>query len=165
MYNKLIYIILLVLLNWACKKPNDFLAETTIPTGAGYYPISNNTLLDTAKIVGTNTNRVFGTGSTNRTYAAGSGFVTELQYFSLSPVQEIQVYDSISLPTAAKRARTLVKTIPYLKSYSFISKQDTTLVGYTVPVGTAAGTTMVVDFVIVNVNTLFVNRRISFKTK
>jgi hypothetical protein len=133
----------------ACEKSQDFLAENTTPTGAGYAPVSANTLQDVTATPIKN----LGTTSAGATaYPAGSTFKTELTFFSQSAVKEINLYNTVGSGT-----KTLVNSIPYAPAFSNTKRLDTLLVPYTVPTGTA-GTVIRLDYEIKNVNSLATTR-------
>jgi hypothetical protein len=134
----------------ACAKNDDFIAENVSETGVGYYPLSANTLVDMA----TNTN------INNASYAGGTTFRTELQFISQSPVKEINLYNTIGTT-----ARTKVATFPYASAPSKIKGTDTLLVPYTVPTGLAVGTSIRLEYEILNVNGLNIIRAATIRTK
>ncbi|RYY62195.1 MAG: hypothetical protein EOO05_03765, partial [Chitinophagaceae bacterium] len=70
----------------ACTKETDFIEDNSNPTGVGSRPVSTNTLYE----VGVAGNPALN----NRAYAAGATATTELQFFSASPVQEINLYST-----------------------------------------------------------------------
>ena len=133
----------------ACEKSQDVNRDYAIPTGKGAYPVSTNTLVDLS------TSKNLGTVNFNGGYA----FNTELQYFSQDPVKEINLYS-----TVGSGARTKITTIPYAPAYSNIKKLDTLLVPYTVPAGQASGTSIKLEYEIVNQNTLNLIRTVTVKT-
>lgn len=137
------------LLAAACKKSQDINRDYAVPTGKGSYPVSSNTLVDMS------TNKNLGTVNLNGGYT----FSTELQYFSQEPVKEINLYS-----TVGSGARTKVTTIPYAPAYSNLKKLDTLLVPYTIPTGQAAGTSIRLEYEIVNQNTLNLIRTVTVKT-
>ena len=134
----------------ACAKNDDFIAENASETGVGYYPLSANTLVDMA----TNTN------INNASYTGGTTFKTELQFISQSPVKEINLYNTIG-----STARTKVATFPYASAPSKIKGTDTLLVPYTVPTGLAAGTSIRLEYEILNINGLNIIRSATIRTK
>jgi len=136
----------------SCEKSTDFIADESTPSG-GYLPVSTNALIDVAN------NTTIGTTATSTKYAPGAEVKTELQFFSVDPIKEINLYN-----TVGTGARTKVgASIPYAKAYSPIKKLDTLLVPYIVPAGTASGTTIKLDYEIMNVNTKSIVRTASFK--
>lgn len=138
----------LMLLN-ACDKEKDFLRDNTIPTGVGYVPVSTNALQD----VTVTPFKALGTSATSATvYATGATFKTELQFFSESPIKEINQYNTIGTG-----ARTKVATWAYAKAFSNAKKLDTLLVPYTLPAA-ASGTVIKLDYEILNQNNLNVIR-------
>ena len=147
--NLLYTIIAAALVMAACKKTQDINRDYAIPTGKGSYPVSTNALVDLS------TNRNLGTVN----LAGGYAFNTELQYFSQEPVKEINFYSTIG-----SGARTKISTTPYAPAYSNIKKLDTLLVPYTIPAGQAAGTSIKLEYEIVNQNTLNLVRTITLKT-
>lgn len=136
----------------SCKKSTDFIADESTKSG-GYLPVSTNALLDV------NNNTTIGTTATSTKYAPGGVVKTELQYFSVDPVKEINLYETVGAGTRNK----VGASIPYASAYSAIKKLDTLLVPYTVPAGTASGTTIKLDYEIMNVNTKSTVRTASFK--
>lgn len=135
---------------FACAKNEDFIQESITETGVGYYPLSANTLVDMAS--NTNIN--------NAVYASGVTFKTEIQFISQSPVKEINVYG-----TAGSAARTKQATYPYVAAHSAIKGTDTLLVPYTVPAGLAAGTSIKLEYEILNQNSLSIIRAATIKVK
>ncbi len=134
-----------------CTKSKDFLANNTQPTGVGTYPISTNALVDMADNSALN----------NKQYTAGSSFNTELQITILpSPVKETNLYT-----TVGTGSRTKMLTIPYASAFSNIKRLDTLLVPYTVPVGTAVGTSIKLEYEVLNQNALNVIRTATIKVK
>jgi hypothetical protein len=150
--NKIYYVLFLFVITvvTACTKNDDFIKENVTETGVGYYPLSANTLVDMA----TNAN------INNGVYAAGSTFKTELQFISQSPVKEINLYS-----TVGSTARSKVATYPYAPAPSKAKGTDTLLVPYTVPAGLAVGTSIKLDYEILNVNGLSILRTATIKTK
>lgn len=132
----------------ACEKPNDVIRDEADPTNLGSRPVSTNPLrdLDLAAKPTIDT----------RSYAAGTTVRTELQYFSESPVKEVALYQTISAVT------TLVQTYPYAPTFSRSKGMDTLVIPYTVPVG-ASGTSIKLDYIIRNVNTLSLTRTATIK--
>lgn len=147
--NLLYTIIATTLIVAACKKSQDITRDYAIPTGKGSYPASTNTLVDMS------TNRSLGTVN----LAGGYTFSTELQYFSQEPVKEINFYS-----TVGTGARTKITTIPYAPAYSNLKKLDTLLIPYTIPTGQAAGTSIKLEYEIVNQNALNLIRTVTVKT-
>ncbi len=136
----------------SCEKSKNFIADESTPTGA-YLPVSTNALVDVAN------NTTIGTTATSTKYAPGAEVKTELQFFSVDAIKEINLYS-----TVGTGARNKINTYPYTKAYSPIKKLDTLLVPYSVPAGTASGTTIKLDYEILNVNTKSVVRTASFRT-
>lgn len=134
----------------ACTKNDDFINENTTDPGIGYYPQSANTLVDMA----TNTN------INNASYAAGATFRTEIQFISQSPVKEINLYNTIGTT-----ARTKVSAFPYTAAYSAIKGTDTLLAPYTVPGGLAVGTSIRLEYEILNQNNLNLIKTATIRTK
>jgi hypothetical protein len=129
----------------SCKKSVDFIADNTYETGVGSIPVSTNPLTDLI------TNRALTatlTASTPR-FNAGTAISVELQYFSQSPVKEINLY-----ATVGAGARVKVSTQPYQSAFSQVKRLDTLLVPYTVPLGTASNTGIKLEYEILNANTL-----------
>ncbi|GGK70747.1 hypothetical protein ACD591_04260 [Rufibacter glacialis] len=108
----------------ACYDEPDFIADNTTPTGVGSAPVSANELFDLA----TNTAISTANNANTRQYAPGTEIRYELQFFSESPVKEINVYQ-----TVGAGARTKVKTYPYAPAFSKVDRTDTLVVSYTVP--------------------------------
>ena len=144
-----LYTLAAVLVVTACEKPQDVNRDYAIPTGKGSYPVSTNALVDLS------TNKNLGTVN----FSGGYAFNTELQYFSQEPVKEINLYSTIGTG-----ARTKISTIPYAPAYSNIKKLDTLLIPYTVPAGQASGTSIKLEYEIVNQNTLNLIRTVTVKT-
>lgn len=123
---------------YACTKATDFNADNSSPTGVGSRPVSSNTLRDVATTLAVDAAK----------YSAAATFTTELQYFSESPVKEINLYNTVGTGTREK-----VGTWPYASAFSQIKRTDTLLVSYTVP-AVAVGTKIKLEYEILNVNTL-----------
>jgi hypothetical protein len=151
-HNHSLYFILIFLITGliACTRNDDFIKENATDTGVGYYPLSANTLVDMATNANVN----------NASYAAGATFKTELQFISQTPVKEINLYN-----TVGSTARTKVATYPYAQARSTIKGTDTLLVPYTVPTGLAVGTSIKLDYEILNDNGLSITRTATIKTK
>ena len=132
----------------ACTKDKDFIDDNSNPTGVGSRPVSTNTLYEVAVAGNPALN--------NRSYAAGATATTEIQYFSASPVQEINLYSTIS------SVRSLVQTIPYAPAFSAFKAADTLLVKYVVP-ALATGTTIKLDYEIKNQNALTLTKTATIK--
>jgi hypothetical protein len=125
----------------ACKKSQDFIADNTTPTGVGYRPVFTNPLRDQATTTSIN----------GAKYFANTTFTTELQFWSESPIKEINLYNTIG-----SGARTLVSKTPYAPAFSQFKRTDTLLVSYTTPTYTIApiGTKIKLDYEVLNVNAL-----------
>lgn len=141
-----------ILISASCKKSQDIIRDNAVPTGAGSYPVSTNTLQDVVAIP----NVTLG----NVPLKGGYSFKTELQYFSSDPVKEINLYTTIG-----SGARSKVFTVPYASAYSINKRLDTLLVPYTVPTGLAAGTSIKLDYEILNQNNLNLVRTATIKTQ
>ncbi|MBN8782098.1 MAG: hypothetical protein ABS85_12025 [Sphingobacteriales bacterium SCN 48-20] len=129
----------------ACDKSHDFIRDNASPTGLGYAPVSNNTLQNVVPTPPVN----LGTSAATATaFAAGATFRTELQYFSQSPVKEIQFYNTIGAGT-----RTQVAVYPYASAFSQSKRLDTLLIPYTIPTA-ASGTVIKLEIDILNENGL-----------
>jgi hypothetical protein len=122
----------------SCKKPIDFVVNGSTRSG-GQLPVSSNTLVDMLDNV----------AISGRKYAAGTTFKTEIQFYSVDAVQEINLYETIGAGT-----RNKVADYPYVPAYSPIKKLDTLLVPYTVGAALASGTSIKLEYEILNVNTL-----------
>jgi hypothetical protein len=150
MYMKKYILILsaLIFTLMACKKSNDFIADNTAVTGVGSYPICANPLVEFAS----NKSLTGSLGTTTPSFAAGTNTSVELQYFSETPIKEINLY-----ATVGAGARTAVYNKPYSPSFSAIKRLDTLMVPYTIP--TAPATTGVkLEYEIVNQNALKITR-------
>ena len=132
-------LVCLVLLTAACKKANDFIRDEADPTGLGSRPVSTNPLRDY--------NLAAHPAIDARAYPVGGEVKTELQFFSSSPVKEINLYSTIS------GTRTLVTKYPYAAAYSQVKRMDTLLVSYTMP-ARPVGTSIRLDYEILNQNAL-----------
>jgi hypothetical protein len=133
----------------ACEKSKDFVADNTDATSTGYRPVSTNLIQD----LNANPIRNLGTAVSSPTvHAAGSTIKTELQFFSQSPIKEINFYNTIG--TGAK---TKVATFPYQSAFSQSKRADTLIINYVVPTA-ASGTNIRLDYEIVNQNALTLNR-------
>jgi hypothetical protein len=128
----------------ACYDEPDFIKDNTTPTGVGSVPVSANELMD----LSTNTAITTANNATTRQYAAGTQIRYELQFFSESPVKEINVYQ-----TVGTGARTKVSTYPYTPAFSKTDRTDTLVVSYTVPQA-PAGTNVRIETEILNQNSL-----------
>ena len=137
----------------ACKENVDFVAENVVHTGVGYYPVSTNTLTDIA----TKANIPAAAG-----YDKDQLITWELQYWSLSPIKEINLYETIGTGT-----RTLKANYPYKAAYSTLKAADTLIITYRVPVApiVATGTNIKLETEIVNANTLNLLRTVTIKVK
>ncbi len=133
----------------SCEKSKDYIKDQSVSMGL-YLPVSTNALVDMADNLAINA----------RSYAAGATFKTELQFFSVDPVKEINLYETIG--TGAKNK---VNTYPYASAYSNIKKLDTLLVPYTVGAALTSGTSIKLDYEILNVNTKSVVRTATIKVK
>jgi hypothetical protein len=136
----------------ACKKNDDFVKENVTDTGVGYYPLSANTLVDMTVTPNTNIN--------NASYAAGATFKTELQFVSQSPVKEINLYATVGAGVRSKVVR-----LDYAPAFSSIKGTDTLLVAYTVPTNQPVGTSIKLEYEILNQNGLNIIRTATIKTK
>ena len=147
------YIAILILASFAamaaCTKSKDFIEDNTTSTGVGSRPVSTNPLriVTATPVVDLN----------NAKFAAGATFKTELQYFSESPVKEVNFYT-----TVGTGARTKVATFPYASSFSKIKRADTLLVPYTVPAA-PVNTSIKLDYEILNQNNLSLVRTATIK--
>lgn len=149
MKSKLIFLHLfaLVIGMVACEKSKDFVDDNTIPTGLGYRPVSGNTLqyINSFSLRSVN----LGTSSSGATaFPADTTFNTELQFFSQSPIQQFELYNTIGAGT-----RTLVDSWPYTPAYSAVKAADTLLIPYTIPM-VATGTVIKLEYDILNENGL-----------
>ncbi|MEJ7737874.1 MAG: hypothetical protein WKF97_10645 [Chitinophagaceae bacterium] len=135
---------------FACTKNDEFINENVTNTGVGYYPLSANTLVDMA----TNSN------INNATYSTGATFRTEIQFISQSPVKEINLY-----ATVGTGMRTKQSTYPYAPAYSATKGTDTLLVPFTVPTGLNAGTSIRLEYEILNQNNLNLIRLATIRTR
>jgi hypothetical protein len=145
-------IILILTVAAACKKSQDVIRDNVVPTGVGYYPVSSNTLQDVVAVPNTNLGSV--------ALKPGYAFKTELQYFSQDAIKEVNFYTTVGTGT-----RTKILTVPYTSSYSNFKKLDTLLVPYTVPTGLATGTSIKLEYEILNQNTLNLIRTATIRTQ
>jgi len=134
------FIITVVLGTTACTKATDFVADNTTPTGVGSYPVSSNALTDTI------TKKAINGNSTD--FTVNKLLVFELQFFSPSPIKEVDVY-----ATVGTTARVQILNWAYTSQYSSIKKLDTLLINFTVP-NVASGTSIKLEADVVNVNGL-----------
>ncbi|MDF2382775.1 hypothetical protein JMG10_14935 [Nostoc ellipsosporum NOK] len=142
---KYIPLILVIMTLAACDKSHDFIRDNASPTGVGSVPVSNNTLQNVVPTPPVN----LGTSTSTATaFAAGATFRTELQYFSESPVKEIQFYNTIGTG-----ARTQIATYPYAPAFSQSKRLDTLLIPYTMPTA-PSGTVIKLEIDILNQNGL-----------
>ncbi|RYE17242.1 MAG: hypothetical protein EOP42_32620, partial [Sphingobacteriaceae bacterium] len=109
----------------ACKKSIDFIADNTTPAGSGSYPISSNTFTD----IVTKTAIPVTAG-----YTKGQGLSWEIQYFSQSPIKELNLFETIGTGT-----RNKLKNYPYQAAYSRAKAADTLIINYQVPATAASG--------------------------
>jgi hypothetical protein len=123
---------------YSCTKSKDFIADNTTPTGVGYRPVSTNPLRDLAAAANLD----------GRSYTVGSSFTTEIQFFSESPVKEINLYTTIGTG-----ARTKIGTWPYAAAFSQVKRMDTLLVTYTMPAAPVT-TKIKLEYEILNQNAL-----------
>ncbi len=127
----------------ACTKEKDFVADNASATDVGYRPVSSNPL----RIIGT-----AGLALEGAKFTPGTVVTTELQYFSESPIKEVNLYS-----TVGAGARTKIITIDYKPTFSAFKGMDTLLVPYTMPAG-ASATKIKLDYEILNQNTLSIIR-------
>jgi hypothetical protein len=132
----------------ACKKSNDFIGDNTSVTGTGSYPICANPLVEFASNRTLTATLVTATPS----FAVGTNTSVELQYFSETPIKEINLY-----ATVGAGARTAVYNKPYTPSFSAIKRLDTLMVPYTIPTAPAA-TGIKLEYEVVNQNDLKITR-------
>jgi hypothetical protein len=158
MKNIAFYICLLALGSFsltACYDEPDFIKDNTTPTGVGSAPVSANDLRD----LGTNTLISTVNNASTSQYTVGSQIRFELQFFSESPVKEINVYQ-----TVGAGARTKVQTYPYVAAYSKQDRTDTLIVSYTVPQA-PVGTNVRIETEVLNQNNLNVLRTLWIRIK
>ncbi|GAA4296673.1 hypothetical protein [Nibribacter koreensis] len=139
----------------ACYDEPDFIKDNTTATGVGSAPVSANELKDLA----TNTNISTANNANTTQYMAGTELRYELQFFSESPVKEINVYETVGAGT-----RTKVKTYPYQPAFSKTDRTDTLVVSYTVPQA-PVGTNVKIETEVLNQNNLNVLRTIWIRIK
>jgi hypothetical protein len=132
----------------ACEKSNDFIADNTSATGVGSYPICANPLVEFAS----NKSLTGSLGSATPSFAVGTNTSVELQYFSETPIKEINLY-----ATVGAGARTAVYNKPYTPSFSAIKRLDTLMVPYTIP-SAPASTGIKLEYEVVNQNALKITR-------
>lgn len=139
----------------ACDKDKlDFNRDNVNPSGVGYYPVSTNGLVDLPS------KKTLATSAGSATvFAAGYEVKAELQYFSESPVKEINLFNTVGAGT-----RTKVGTWPYAKAYSTAKKLDTLLVPYSIP-AVASNTVVKLEYEILNQNALNVIRTVYVKVQ
>ncbi|HTL09923.1 MAG TPA: hypothetical protein VL307_16730 [Chitinophagaceae bacterium] len=137
----------------SCEKSKDYIVDESTRSG-GYLPVSTNALLDV------NNNTTIGTSASSTKYAPGAVVKTELQFFSIDPIKEINLFETVGAGTKTK----VGASIPYASAYSSIKKLDTLLVSYTVPTA-ASGTTIKLEYEIMNINTKSITRTASFKVQ
>jgi hypothetical protein len=136
----------------ACYDEKDTVAELLTETGKGFYPASANTFVDL-----TNGGNI----TANRIYAPSVNVSFELQYWSLDPVQEINLYATVG--TGAK-TKVFGKSYPEIAAYSKLKSADTLILAYKMPV-VAAETSVKLDVEILNQNTLALTRTFTIKSK
>jgi len=137
-----------ILLLAGCEKENNFLGDNTTVTGTGTIPVSSNPIVDF------NSLKTLSTSNSSSTvkFAAGSVLNLELQFFSQSPVKEINLFETVGAGT-----RTQVFNKAYTPAFSQTKRLDTLMIPYTVPMA-ASNTAIKLDFEIVNQNTLKLTR-------
>jgi len=133
----------------ACYEDTDLTEDITSPTGKGYYPVSGNTFTDLM-----NGNTAI---TANRVYATSTPIRFELQYWSLDPVKEINLYK-----TEGANPREKVLTVPYAAAFSKIKSADTLLINYQLPA--TQNTSVKLDIEIINQNALALVRSLTVKT-
>lgn len=135
----------------ACYEENDVVTEIMTPTGKGSYPVSVNTFVDLKSGLSVN----------NRVYATNVNFSFELQYWSIDPVQEINVYE-----TVGAGAKTKIFSKPYseIAAYSKIKSADTLVIAYQTPL-VPKETSVKLEVEILNQNTLSLTRLATIITK
>lgn len=131
----------------SCEKSRDFVTDNTEETGKGYRPVSGNTLQYMNSFTNRSVNLATSSGSAT-VFPADTTFHTELQFFSQSPVKQIELYN-----TVGSDPKTLVATWPYTAAFSDLKRIDTLLVPYTMP-AVAPGTVIRLDYDILNENGL-----------
>jgi hypothetical protein len=139
----------------ACYDEPDFVKDNTTLTGVGSAPVSGNELRNLA----TNTNLSTSNNATTNQFAVGTEIKYELQFFSQSPIKEINVYETVGTSARAK-----VRTYPYAPAFSASDRTDTLIVSYVVPQA-AVGTNIKVDTEILNQNSLSVTRSFWLRVK
>jgi len=92
--------------------------------------------------------------------ASGSTVTLDLRYWSDDPIDKINLRS-----TVGTTAQQMVSTTAYQKAYSMVSRTDSLLLPYTVPLGLAVGTTIVVEVEVVNKNTLTKKLPLSLKVQ
>ncbi len=149
---KTVFAVTVAALLYSCEKSKNFIEDSTISTGVGYFPISNNTIQDfnitPARTLST-------TSGSATSYAGGAIIKAEVTFFSQSPVKETVLYNTIGTGT-----KTAVTTIPYTPSFSALKGVDTLMINYTVPTAPAANTVIRLDYEVVNENALKVVRTV-----
>jgi hypothetical protein len=150
-YKMIIPIISLMAIATACYEDKDPVAEIITPTGKGFYPVSANTFTDL--INGSSI-------SANRVYKPNTNIQFELQYWSESPIREINLYR-----TVGSTAREKIYSKPYAEvaAFSRMKSADTLVFQYTTP-GTT-DTSVKLEVEIVNENTLSLLRSITLQSK
>ncbi|RNI22433.1 hypothetical protein [Rufibacter latericius] len=143
------------LLLTACYDEPDFIKDNTTPTGKGSAPVSANDLRD----LSTNTSISTSNNASTSQYTAGTQIRYELQFFSQSPVKEINVYETVGAGT-----RTKVSTYPYVPAFSQTDRTDTLIVTYTVPQA-PVGTNVKIETEVLNQNNLSVLRTLWIRLK
>jgi hypothetical protein len=138
----------------SCEEKQDFHRDNVTPTGLGSAPVSNNALIDYAftppKSLATTTGAA-------TAYAGNAVIKAELTFFSLSPMKETQLFQTIS------GTKTLVSTIPYQAAFSAVKGLDTLLVPYTVPTTAPLNSSIRLDFEIISANGLKAIRTVYVK--
>lgn len=92
--------------------------------------------------------------------AAGSTVTLDVRYWSDDPIDKINLR-----ATVGATAQQVVSTTAYQRAYSQVSRTDSLLLTYPVPVGLAVGTAIVMEVEVVNKNTLTKKLTLSLKVQ
>ena len=151
-YKLILYLLSLMALAAACYDDKDPVAEIITPTDKGFYPVSGNTFSDLIN---------GGTFSANRQYTQNTKIAFELQYWSESPIREVNLYRTVG---STPREKFYSKPYPEIAAFSRLKDADTLVFQYTTP-AVAAVTTVKLEVEIINENTLSLLRTITIQSK
>lgn len=147
-----IAVVSILIISVSCYDEKDTVAELITTTEKGFYPVSANTFVDL-----TNGGNI----TTNRIYAPNVNISFELQYWSVDPVQEINIYTTVG---TGSKTKVFSKSYSEIAAYSALKSADTLIVAYKTP-AVVAETNVRLDVEIINQNTLSLTRTLTIKAK